>query len=595
MRCRIESTPRAAALPGTALLTMMLALVAIAPASPAQEGSDTIAASTADAAASEAAGEAGVEADDAEWLVDEETGQRYYIEQIPKIEGIYRWVDESTIRYRHGLYFQVVEHDEDWFWVKAFEPEPKTPSQPAATRPREKTEEEKAAELALIATSYETDIATVDRLRLEGFDDGLPQAGQWRNGFDVADMNGDGHLDIVFGPARKASRTKPNIFLGDGRGNWRPWAEARFAPLGYDYGDAAAGDLNGDGHMDLVLGVHLRGILALVGDGEGDFRAWTEGIQFDVPGQGGAATSFSSRALELVDWNDDGRLDILALGEGPKGSQTGQRGEVFGDIINTSRGLVVYLNQGDGTWTPRRPGDEAILSVLFGDGFAFGDFDGDGDGDIVLASRMRNNKQILGIRNAEGLWDPQPLEVLRTRTFVGAVAAADLGGDGRDEVFVGYQTHEQDRKWRTGVDVFSADGSLGWQRRLLFASEGRRGIKSLATGNLDGDGRLDLAAVSGNGEIWVFLGDGEGFFVSEDSPELPPPAEGCGGYALRLRDLDRDGRDEMIVGFAGEETGLPGIPGYHKPGCPGQGSLRAWKAVDAAAPSAAAPSASSGR
>jgi len=52
----------------------------------------------------------------------------------------------------------------------------------------------------------------------------------------VADMNGDGHLDIVHGPARKQSGP-PVIFLGDGQGSWTQWKEARFPSLAYDYGD----------------------------------------------------------------------------------------------------------------------------------------------------------------------------------------------------------------------------------------------------------------------------------------------------------------------------------------------------------------------
>ena len=172
--------------------------------------------------------------------------------------------------------------------------------------------------------------------------------------------------------------------------------------------------------------------------------------------------------------------------------------------------------------------------------------------------------------------------------------AADHDRDGVVELIVGYQSYDQDGVWRTGVDLFSADEDLDWERRPLFASEGQRGIYSLATGDLDGDGHLDVVTVSGDAEIWVFLGDGGGFFVREESPELPAAAKGCHGYALRLRDLDGDGGDEMIVAFAGEESGLPGIAGLHQPGCPRQGSLRAWKAVPAA-PEAGGPASGESR
>ena len=84
-------------------------------------------------------------------------------------------------------------------------------------------------------------------------------------------MNEDGHLDIVHSPARKAPGP-PVIFLGDGKGNWRRWSEAKFPRLPYDYGDAAVGDFNGDGHPDIALGVHLRGLLALTGRRQGGLQ-----------------------------------------------------------------------------------------------------------------------------------------------------------------------------------------------------------------------------------------------------------------------------------------------------------------------------------
>ena len=82
-----------------------------------------------------------------------------------------------------------------------------------------------AGDLERIAASYRSDTPETDRLRFVPFGEGLPQSGQWRDGFAVADMNGDGHLDIVHGPPRKSFGT-PVIFLGNGKGSWRRWQEA---------------------------------------------------------------------------------------------------------------------------------------------------------------------------------------------------------------------------------------------------------------------------------------------------------------------------------------------------------------------------------
>ena len=70
-------------------------------------------------------------------------------------------------------------------------------------------------------------------MRFAPFGEGLPTSGQWREGFRIADMNEDGHPDIVHGPRRKEAGP-PVIFLGDGKGSWTRWAEARFPSLPYD-------------------------------------------------------------------------------------------------------------------------------------------------------------------------------------------------------------------------------------------------------------------------------------------------------------------------------------------------------------------------
>ena len=86
-------------------------------------------------------------------------------------------------------------------------------------------------------------------------------------------------------------------------------------------------------------------------------------------------------------------------------------------------------------------------------------------------------------------------------------------------------------------------------------------------------------ALSGDGDVWVFLGDGQGFLAREVSPELPEAEKGCKGYHVRLVDLDADGRDEIIAAFAGESGGIEDVPDLYSPGCNREGSLRAWKVV----------------
>ncbi len=536
---------------------------------PASEGPATREPAAGEPVAGEpVAGE--VEPDDGRtWIMDEEKGRRYSIEKVPKVDGTYIWRDEKHIRLPGGLLkVEVVKHDDEWFWVKLWEP-------PQRIQRRKKVYQKPTQEeLDRAAATYRPEGGAADRIRLEPFDQGLPRSGQWRQGFDVADMNQDGHLDIVFGAARKG-RQRPNIFLGDSHGHWRGWSDALYPRFAYDYGDAAVADFNGDGHQDVAFGIHLRGLLALVGDGKGGFAAWTEGLDLEDTGRGGDASTFSSRAIEAIDWNRDGRPDLLALGEGPKGLRFGS-GEDSGQMINTARSFALFINQGDGTWSRQAvedtPGD-------FGDDFAIGDFDRDGRSDLIIASRRRGNQRILRTSSAgqDGVLAAQRIDQLREGLHLTAVAAADLDGDGFEEILVGYMNRELD-VWRTGIDLFTSDPEVGWRRQPVAAEESRAGIWDMAVGELDGDGAPDLVALTGEGGTWVLLGDGQGAFVGEESPELTLRAKGCQGSEVRLVDLDGDGRDEVLASFAGEPTGPAGLPGVMPyPGCPGQGRIHAWK------------------
>jgi hypothetical protein len=190
---------------------------------------------------------------DGKWLVDEQ-GRKYFITQARRIEGSYMWMNEehTKVRLPYGLTFDVASYDDQNFNVKIYQPTDE------ATSPV--SQQKSPEEIEKVAASYRTDVKTVHRLDFQPLDKGLPTSGQWRHGLALADMNGDGRLDIVHGPPRKGGG-QPMIFLGDGKGNWKQWAGVSFPAVPFDSGAAAVGDLNGDGRQDLVIASHLRGVV----------------------------------------------------------------------------------------------------------------------------------------------------------------------------------------------------------------------------------------------------------------------------------------------------------------------------------------------
>jgi len=524
---------------------------------------------------------------DGKWLVDDR-GLEYTLFRWRKHEGYYRIEDDGkTVTLRHGIRVIVERHDEQFLYLRWYRTGPIRESLAAApTRPGPSGP---AAEA--IRSTYRGSISERDALRLEPWDEGLPRGGQWRNSFAIADLNGDGHLDLVHGPPRKGPIAQPIVFLGDGAGRWRFWKEAKFPPLPYDYGAVAAGDLDGDGRIDLVLAAHLSGIFALRNDGAGTFTSWSLGLPVRSRSQDGrplpprgpalpktpaaGPTRFTSRALTLGDWNRDGRLDILALSEGP----TSVRG--LEDRAASPLGKVIFLNRGDGNWQPLHgPG------AITGDSIRAVDLDGDGRLDFVTDSRVVGSAELLNYGEPAGGWSVASLPQPRGRLRVHAVAVADLDGDGRLDLALTFQSQEAGEV-RLGLDVFFGGADRSWRRVSIWAPDARtaEAMTALAAGDLDGDGDQDLVALTAKGETWLFINDGRGDFALDRSPEADPDREHlhCAGYAVRIADLDGDGRSEVVTAFAGEPGSDALVRQSLPPRCRAGGALRVFKVMPATA------------
>jgi hypothetical protein len=175
----------------------------------------------------------------------------------------------------------------------------------------------------------------------------------------LADLNGDRHLDLVLLGFEKAG---VEIYFGDGSGKWtlhKTLVEAK--PNETMPGrDLVLGDLNQDGHLDIVAAFQRSGVYIYYGAGRGEFSGGLEPF---------ASADHNFESVALGDVNNDRKIDIVINGT------TSER--------DRSNGPDVYLGDGRQGWTASANGAKALKFATAGIGL--GDLDQDGNLDLVAA------------------------------------------------------------------------------------------------------------------------------------------------------------------------------------------------------------------
>ena len=397
----------------------------------------------------------------------------------------------------------------------------------------------------------------------------------------AGDVNGDGYSDVIVG-ATLFDTTAQNdvggafVYLGSAGGlaSTPAWTATGPEPLNY-FGQsvATAGDVNGDGYSDVLVGapyldspteIDAGGAFIYLGsvDGPAAAPSWT--VESDQPSAG-----LGWSVAPAGDVNGDGYSDVL-VGAPAYDSGQADEGRAF-----------MYLGSAGGLGTaPAWSAESNQPGAVFGFSVSSaGDVNGDGYADVAVgayafdAGQSDEGRAFAYLGSAGGLgltpaWTAEGNQV--SAWFGNSVGAAgDVNGDGYSDVIVGAENYDngESEEGRAFVYLGSA-GGLGLTP--AWTAENNRGGSrfgySVATaGDVDGDGYsdvivgapfLDTFIETSVGEASVYLGSAGGL------ANLPAwSVQGSLSYfnlgfsVATAGDVNGDGYSDVIVGEPGLENG----------------------------------------
>jgi hypothetical protein len=310
----------------------------------------------------------------------------------------------------------------------------------------------------------------------------------------VADFNEDGNPDIVISQT-DSSRVAILFGRGDGTFPSRSLISLADAPQ-----IGATGDLNGDGHVDLVFAT-ASGVTVLLGRGDGTF----------LPAQS-YPTLAQPAALRLADLDEDGRPDLIFPDE-------------------AGRALHVLWQNAQGGFAP----ESAFATRGNGpDAVVIGDFNHDGHLDVATSDYgYAVYGWYVSVFLGTGSRSLAPVTGYNANVNPVTVSAADLDGNGSTDLLSAGDLG--------GFTILINRGDGTFDRLPFGTGVGQDGLSDATLVDLDGDGSPDFAATTANG-VLVARGLGGGQFAPADTLIAAPTQR-----TIVASDLNHDTRPDLVT------------------------------------------------
>ena len=405
----------------------------------------------------------------------------------------------------------------------------------------------------------------------------LPTSAAWR--VLAADLNGDGREDVIFSGDdgvriywNRAGKFDPadRLIVGAGGDSAAPSAGAKAFDVA---------DLDGDGHNDLVMvvsdGVQIRrgGDLGKVGTLLPlKHASWVTAGDLNNDGRPDLLVSRHQDGLTFdttspIYWNGPSgfspeRATWVATG-GAVGNTCGDLdGDGLAELIfnNTMSGHVrgihnyIYLGNKDAEYGVER---RIELPTDAGNVAAIADVDLDGFPEVIFTEAVTTEGETAeGIRiHAGGPDGPSPgrSTFVRTNKTLQGVRVADFNRDGYLDLLVNCQVYD------TTAEALAESGTIYYGSKAGFSESRRQSVpmygNSSYAADVNNDGYLDLLFAEKRKRVLIYLG-GEGGYRQDRTWQVPCPGLARAGSVITA-DINADGWADLIVATMGHYARLP--------------------------------------
>ncbi|MEW5986174.1 MAG: FG-GAP-like repeat-containing protein [Chloroflexota bacterium] len=424
----------------------------------------------------------------------------------------------------------------------------------------------------------------------------------------AGDVNGDGYADVFVGAVTYSHGQSEEggawVYHGSSSGlsttaNWS--AEGEQAGAYFGHGVNTAGDVNGDGYADLIVGAsHFDGgqvdegrAILYYGSASGLRLTSTWTVESDQSG-----ANFGTPVATAGDVNGDGYADVIIGARGYDNGQTDE-GRAF-----------LYYGAADGLspvagWTAEGDQDSAFFGAAVS---TAGDVNGDGYADVIVGAHRYDNGQDTEGRAYVYHGSATGLNIIPNWTAEGNVdyvqfgrsvgTAGDVNGDGYDDVIVGADLYSNGQVNEGRVFVYyggpaGLNADAGWMAESDQANASL-GIAARTAGDVNGDGFADIIVGAhlydgvqpDEGAAFVWLGSVNG--INGGIPGVPTNSSWMvtSGQAYAYLgvsigtagDVNGDGYSDVIIGASGYDTsqGDAGKAYVYHGSASGLGSSAQW-------------------